>query len=476
VSLNTEDSVSPVQCNGATKFGARSPFLHPPFRGWTSLGSYFDHDLPDFVQDGEVITATGLEATPDPSHHASDFPAYWNPSIRQYVYYDGHNGYDYNLWYQPVYAAAAGKVIFAAYEYPDAPDHGYGQMVMIQHAGGYVTLYGHFSRILVKAGHKVKRGQQIGVSGNTGHSTGPHLHFTVFHNCTPTDPYGWSGQGPDPLASYQGETASYLWTRPPMILNTAPDWPGVGRLSGTSTERIVLLRLPSTDGGTRAFTSALKREAEAVRWRILKFGGSARVDMLRGALLVRSAIPPAQLYRLSGVVSIATPDTLEGDKADVLAALGRAALVSPHSSVRLGRSRSWSGYLLTWEGRTLLVGRGEKGRSVDLRLSAGKGGSSVKTLSADPTSGAYAIDLGSLSTTQRRQLYQILHAAGHGRTTITAHKGTERRTVVKPPASVDAKPGGRNVPWMAAGVLVIVGVTVALGALSRRRIVEILRR
>jgi hypothetical protein len=471
-----ENSVSPVQCDGSTKYPAKSPFLYPPYRGWTSIGSYFDHDLPDYVQDGEVLTATGLEGTPDSGHHASDFPAYWNPAVRQYLYYDGHNGYDFNLSYQPVYAAAAGKVIFAAYEYPDAQDHGYGQMIMIQHAGGYITLYGHFSEILVKAGSKVRRGQRIGISGNTGHSTGPHLHFTVFHNCTPTDPYGWSGSGPDPLASYQGETSAYLWARPPDIVNPLPAWPGLGRLPAPLMERVVLLRLPSAAAGTRAFTEALGREADRIHSLVVDFGGSAKTDLLQGAVFLQAPVPFAQLYAQSGVVSIASPDTLEGQKADVLAALAQAALVTPQRAAPLGGSHSWSGFLLVWGGRTLLVGHGAKGRSVDLRLPPGKGGGTVKTLSADPSSGAYAIDLGPLSASQRRQLDKVLHATGHRGATIRVHRSAGRRAVPRRSVSpVHSASSGAGV-WILGATLGLVSLLAVLAALWRRRIEGWLRR
>ncbi|MCB0229298.1 MAG: M23 family metallopeptidase, partial [Anaerolineae bacterium] len=56
---------------------------------------------------------------------------------------------------------------------------GYGNYVVIRHPDGYVTLYGHLSRIDVSQGDYVARGQQIGAVGSTGRSTGPHLHFEV---------------------------------------------------------------------------------------------------------------------------------------------------------------------------------------------------------------------------------------------------------------------------------------------------------
>lgn len=64
----------------------------------------------------------------------------------------------------------------------------YGTAVFIDHQNGYITHYGHLSKILVKVGQKVKAGQIIAKSGSTGRSTGPHLHFTVKKNGVSLDP------------------------------------------------------------------------------------------------------------------------------------------------------------------------------------------------------------------------------------------------------------------------------------------------
>ena len=75
----------------------------------------------------------------------------------------------------PIYAAAAGRVLTAKMGWNGA----YGNMVILQHPNGTKTLYGHMVRLGTSTGAQVKKGQVIGYVGNTGRSTGPHLHFEV---------------------------------------------------------------------------------------------------------------------------------------------------------------------------------------------------------------------------------------------------------------------------------------------------------
>ncbi len=75
-----------------------------------------------------------------------------------------------------ILAAAGGTVILVVYS-----RYGYGRHVVIDHGNGYRTLYAHLSRIYVKRGQRVQKGQAIGRMGSTGHSTGPHLHFEIRH-------------------------------------------------------------------------------------------------------------------------------------------------------------------------------------------------------------------------------------------------------------------------------------------------------
>jgi murein DD-endopeptidase MepM/ murein hydrolase activator NlpD len=74
---------------------------------------------------------------------------------------------------------------------PYGAGSGFGKYVMIDHGYGYKTLYAHMSSISVKPGQKVKRGEIIGEVGNTGTSTGPHLHYEVVRNDKKVDPINY---------------------------------------------------------------------------------------------------------------------------------------------------------------------------------------------------------------------------------------------------------------------------------------------
>ncbi|MGE5606243.1 MAG: M23 family metallopeptidase [Bacteroidota bacterium] len=81
-----------------------------------------------------------------------------------------------------VAATAAGVVSFAGWR------GGYGYAVMINHQNGFQTLYAHNSKLLVSIGQSISKGQTISLSGNTGITTGPHLHYEVYINGKPVNP------------------------------------------------------------------------------------------------------------------------------------------------------------------------------------------------------------------------------------------------------------------------------------------------
>lgn len=90
-----------------------------------------------------------------------------------------HNGVDIaNKIGTPIYAADSGTVVIAQGGY----NGGYGNTIVIDHGGGKKTRYGHASKLFVKVGDQVEKGENIAAMGSTGRSTGPHLHFEVLIN------------------------------------------------------------------------------------------------------------------------------------------------------------------------------------------------------------------------------------------------------------------------------------------------------
>ncbi len=100
----------------------------------------------------------------------------------------GHRGMDLaGDTGSPIFAAKAGKVIFSGW------DGNYGYAVVIDHGNGYKTRYAHNSALCVKKGATVSQGQQIAKLGNTGRSTGPHLHFEILKNDKQINPAPYIG-------------------------------------------------------------------------------------------------------------------------------------------------------------------------------------------------------------------------------------------------------------------------------------------
>jgi len=90
----------------------------------------------------------------------------------------------------PIVAVADGTVTFSGRR------SGYGNLVEIRHANGYVTRYGHNSRNLVQEGQQIRRGQMIGAVGATGTATGPHVHFEVLKDGVNENPMQFAGRQP----------------------------------------------------------------------------------------------------------------------------------------------------------------------------------------------------------------------------------------------------------------------------------------
>lgn len=110
----------------------------------------------------------------------SGFGYRFHPILERYHF---HSGIDLKAPYgASIKAASSGRVIFAGWK------SGYGRCVIIKHNNIYKTLYGHLSRIFVREGQFVEKRESIGAAGDSGLTTGPHLHFEVLKNNRPIDP------------------------------------------------------------------------------------------------------------------------------------------------------------------------------------------------------------------------------------------------------------------------------------------------
>ena len=138
------------------------------------------HELFNYFDDQKSLLASTPSVWPTRGWITSDFGNRLDPFTADRLM---HKGLDIATSHgSPVLAPSDGMVIFSGME------GGYGNCLVIDHGFGVKTRYGHLSQLLVKAGERVKRGQKIAAVGNTGRSTGPHLHYEVRVNGVPENP------------------------------------------------------------------------------------------------------------------------------------------------------------------------------------------------------------------------------------------------------------------------------------------------
>ncbi len=198
----------PAVCGNSPVAGqSMSPQFSSPVQGRFQVINYFDHDLPGQPGNGVQLTFCGSRLTGK---------------------LDGHMGYD---WIMPVgtplRAIGSGVVTQAGIV---APFHcpvlnrlvSDQQVVEVLHpessGAQYRSTLMHLSRVDVEVGEQVVRGQVMGLSGNSGCSTQPHLHLEVWQMGTfdreprVVDPYGWQGEGLDPWTQQpHGGVSIWLW-------------------------------------------------------------------------------------------------------------------------------------------------------------------------------------------------------------------------------------------------------------------------
>jgi murein DD-endopeptidase MepM/ murein hydrolase activator NlpD len=175
------------------KLKDKSFFAYTNKKGINKNGIY--KKVPYTVIEKRPFTYTTVKKIPAPffrmpvSHPRITSPfslRRWHPIQHKYK---PHHGVDFGgKTGTSLYATDDGVVIYAGWM------NGYGKTTKIRHAGGFVSLYGHQSRIMVRKGMKVKRGAVIGKMGSTGRSTGPHLHYGLYLRNRPVNPMKYIGK------------------------------------------------------------------------------------------------------------------------------------------------------------------------------------------------------------------------------------------------------------------------------------------
>lgn len=182
-----------------------------------------------------------------------------------------HNGYDLAAAMgTPIRASKAGKVTFAGRK------GGYGNAVILDHPGGWSTLYGHASRLAVDLGQEVQAGQVVAYVGSTGHSTGPHLHYELRYQGKPVDPGIFTAAAPS--RPRQVQRAAAKARKADALQATPPPVDGAGK--------------GATEPAEGASFDALPQEAPPLRY---PDDPTMRTAMLAldGSPMMAEALPPA---------------------------------------------------------------------------------------------------------------------------------------------------------------------------------------
>lgn len=400
-------------------------FLTRPYLVWHNITSVFDHCNPDYTTDGKVCEfdgSTGLKSNGvDPSFSLGYAQT---PGGRDYLYYDGHNGWDYALAYENVYSAAPGTVRLAGI---DSVNPCFGTNVIIDHPNGYSTRYGHMSALYVSPGQLVDRGQVIGVSGNTGCSSGPHLHFGVYVTAswTAVDPWGWSGAGGDP------------W----------PSDPGILWLTGTA--RFPIPTPPTNVAAVAGNASAM------VSWTPPAFNGGTAISNY-----TVTATPGSQAVTVNGSATSAIVSGLTNNTSYTFAITATNGIAATQSSASNAVIPSaWTGFFRPLTPARLLdtrtgvggtAARLAGGQTIDVQV-VGRGGV--------PASGVAAVILNATVTNPSQLSYLTVYPTGIARPVASNMNFNGGQTLASL-AVVGVGSGGRVSVFNAAGAAdVILDVT-----------------
>jgi murein DD-endopeptidase MepM/ murein hydrolase activator NlpD len=240
--ITVSGNVTGQDFRGVADGGPPTPFLDLPFvydrsetafiqmlKNWNAGGkvtSWFDHKYPDGGHGGVegIWVYKGAPLTQEPEPQSSTVLCYDG------YCYDGHNGIDFAPSTTAIRPAASGIVVDAKIDC-QVGDYscggGYGNHVVVDHGNGYFTRYAHLKEVYKSTGQPVTVNDTLGIMGNTGNSTGIHLHFGLYRDSNGNgswdagtdkvvDPYGWKRDVADPwVVDRQGPTSYRLWLRDP---------------------------------------------------------------------------------------------------------------------------------------------------------------------------------------------------------------------------------------------------------------------